>query len=183
MIADILIPLIAVGLAELGDKTQLSICLLSSKTRDHLPLLFGVMLAFLVVDGAAVLVGSWATNILPIDLLRTASGIIFIIFGLLTLRNNEKEGGSKPYFDNPFLSGFALVFITEWGDKTQIASGLLATKYDPLMVLIGTMTALTPLAIIAIYLGKHISNVGDRKTVTKLVGILFMLMGVFFLLF
>jgi len=66
MIADILTALIAVGLAELGDKTQLSILLLSSKTKKHMHLLLGVILAFLTVDGAASLFGSWIMGLIPI---------------------------------------------------------------------------------------------------------------------
>jgi putative Ca2+/H+ antiporter (TMEM165/GDT1 family) len=63
MIEDILIPLVAIGLAEMGDKTQLSILLLSSRTDRYLQLLLGVMLAFFIVDGAAILLGSWITTV------------------------------------------------------------------------------------------------------------------------
>ncbi|MBS3778067.1 MAG: TMEM165/GDT1 family protein, partial [Candidatus Thermoplasmatota archaeon] len=35
MIEDIIVPLIAIAIAELGDKTQLSVLLLSSKTTKH----------------------------------------------------------------------------------------------------------------------------------------------------
>jgi len=55
IIEDILIPLVAIAAAELGDKTQISILLLSSKTKKHLQLLLGVMLAFLIVDGIVIL--------------------------------------------------------------------------------------------------------------------------------
>lgn len=183
MIPDILIPLMVIGLAEFGDKTQLSILLLSSKTKKHLHLLLGVLLAFLIVDGAAVLIGSWVINILPIRLLRILSGIIFIIFGMLLLRDKEVKGESRLYSGSPFLSGFALIFITEWGDKTQIASGIFATKYDPLLVLIGAMTALALLSVMAIYLGKFVSNKVDKKVLTKIAGTVFILMGISFFLF
>jgi len=183
MIADVLIPLIMIGLAEFGDKTQLSILLLSAKTKKHLHLLLGVMLAFLLVDGVAVLIGSWIINIVPIRLLKIFSGIIFIIFGVLILRNKEGREKSKSYFKNSFLSGFVLIFITEWGDKTQIASGIFATKYNPLMVLIGAMTALALLSVMAIYLGRFVSNKVDKKVVTKIAGIVFILMGISFFLF
>lgn len=183
MITDILIPLIMIGLAEFGDKTQLSLFLLSSKTKKHLHLLLGAMLAFLIVDGIAVLIGSWIINIVPIRLLKILSGIIFIIFGVLILRNKERKEKSKSYFKNSFLSVFALIFITEWGDKTQIASGIFATKYNPLMVLIGAMTALALLSVMAIYLGRFISNKVDKKVVTKIAGTVFILMGISFFLF
>ncbi len=183
MITDILIPLIMIGLAEFGDKTQLSIFLLSSKTKKHLHLLLGVMLAFLIVDGTAVLIGSWIINIVPIRLLKIFSGIIFIIFGVLILRDKAVNGESRLYSRNSFLSGFVLIFITEWGDKTQIASGIFATKYNPLMVLIGAMTALTLLSVMAIYLGRFVSNKVDKKVATKIAGTVFILTGISFFLF
>jgi len=183
MIADVLIPLIMIGLAEFGDKTQLSLFLLSSKTKKHLHLLLGAMLAFLIVDGVAVLIGSWIINIVPIRLLKIFSGIILIIFGALILRNKEVKDKSRLYSRNSFLSGFVLIFITEWGDKTQIASGIFATKYNPLMVLIGAMTALALLSVIAIYLGRFVSNKVDKKVLTKIAGTVFILMGISFFLF
>jgi len=76
MLQDLLVPLIAVGLAELGDKTQLSVLLLSSKTKKHTHLLLGVMLAFFLVDGAAILAGSLISGALPLDTIRLVSGAI-----------------------------------------------------------------------------------------------------------
>ena len=184
MIAEILTPLIAVGLAELGDKTQLSILLLSSKTEKHLQLTAGVMLAFLIVDGFAIVVGSWITDVMPLGLLKILSGILFMIFGILILRTNaEMYEEDNLYFRNPFISGFILIFMTEWGDKTQIASGLFATKYDPLMVLVGTITALTILTITAIFLGRFISTKIDERLATRLAGLAFILIGISMLLF
>lgn len=178
MITDLLIPLVAISLAELGDKTQLSILLLSTKTKKHLHLLIGVMLAFLIVDGVAILLGSWIMNIVPITWLKTASGTIFIIFGILILRQKETTNEGKLHFRNPLLSGFILIFISEWGDKTQIASGLFATQYNTLMVLTGVMTALTLLSITAIYLGKIISHKINKKLITKTAGTAFILIGI-----
>lgn len=180
MIADVLVPLVAIGLAELGDKTQLSILLLSSRTTRHLHLLLGVTLAFLFVDGIAVLVGSWITSIVPVSILKVASGIVFVAFGVLTLRTGVEKEGSGMRFKSPFLSGFAFIFMMEWGDKTQIASALFAAKYNPVMVLIGTMTALTLLSIIAIYLGRFISGRVDRRLMTKIAGAVFIIVGLSF---
>lgn len=78
MITDLLIPLITVGFAELRDKTQVSILVLSSKTTKHPYLLLGVILAFLIVDGIAVLVGGFITTIISTNLLKVVSGSLFI---------------------------------------------------------------------------------------------------------
>jgi len=173
----------AVGLAEMGDKTQLSILLLSSRTSEYARLLLGVMLAFLLVDGFAILVGSWVDQVVPVYLVKIVSGLAFILFGIQILRENDCED------ENPslsargaFISGFSMIFLSEWGDKTQIASALFATEYDPKRVFIGVMIAMLILAIIAIFLGKFLSSHLDRRAITKVAGISFLLIGLSFLL-
>jgi putative Ca2+/H+ antiporter (TMEM165/GDT1 family) len=182
IIEDILIPLIAIALAELGDKTQISILLLSSKTKKHLQLLFGVIIAFIIVDGIAVLAGSWITTIIPTNILKIISSAIFIFFGLLMLFKSENEEEKKTYDKNIFLAGFTLIMLTEWGDKTQIAAALFSINYNPIMVLIGTILALSMLSIIAIYFGKIISKRINEKLITKISGIAFIIFGLFFLI-
>lgn len=182
MLDEILIPLVAVGLAEMGDKTQLSILLLSSRTKEYFKLLLGVVLAFLIVDGVAILLGSWITNVVPAHILKLISSAVFIGFGLLILFKGNVEEDEEASFKNPFISGFTMIFLSEWGDKTQIASALFAVEYNPWMVLIGVMTALTLLSVMAIYLGKFISGRIDRKLITRIAGIVFIIIGVSFAL-
>ena len=181
---EIIIPLIAIGLAEMGDKTQLSVILLSSRTREYIPLLAGVMLAFLITDGFAILIGSWMTGIIPLDLLKLISGGVFILFGALILRGDQKEAEQERGLSsgNALLSGFSLIFLSEWGDKTQIASALFATEYNPIMVFIGVMAALFILSVMAIYLGQIISQKVDRKLVSRIAGTLFLIIGIAFIL-
>jgi len=186
MILDFIIPFIAIALAELGDKTQLSILFLSVKTDRRMQLFLGVLLAFMIVDGIAILAGAWITEIVPIIYLKIISAVVFTSFGIWTLsslRKKEKEDiSSSSRFKNTFLSGFALIFVAEWGDKTQIASALFATKYNPFIVFAGVIGALAVLSITAIYLGKFISRKIDRRTMTKIAGIVFIASGIIFIL-
>jgi putative Ca2+/H+ antiporter (TMEM165/GDT1 family) len=180
---EIIIPLLAVGLAEMGDKTQLSIILLSSRTKEYARLLLGVMLAFLLADGFAILVGSWVTNVIPIHLVKLISGAVFILFGIMILKGEkEKDEESNLSPNNALMSGFSMIFLSEWGDKTQIASALFATEYNPLMVFIGVMTALLILSIMAIYLGKFLAGRIDRRLITRIAGVVFLLIGLSFML-
>lgn len=174
--------MIAVGLAEMGDKTQLSVLLLSSRTKKYAQLLLGVMLAFLIADGLAILIGAWLTNIIPVYIIKLVSGGVFVIFGILILIRNEEEAESDQSPRSAFVSGFSMVFLSEWGDKTQIASALFATEYNPWMVLIGVMTALAALSVTAIYLGRLFSGRMDRKVITKVAGVVFILIGLSFIL-
>lgn len=181
---DILIPLLAVGLAEMGDKTQLSILLLSSRTQEYARLVLGVMLAFLLADGLAILVGSYIDAVVPVTTVKALSGLVFILFGILILKEKGEEEESEQSLSarGAFLSGFSMIFLSEWGDKTQIASALFATEYDPLMVLAGVMIALFILTLMAIFLGRYLSRRIDRKLMSRVAGGIFLLIGFSFLI-
>ncbi len=178
----VLASLTLVGLAELGDKTQLAVILLASNTKSRLRLLLGVMAGFLLVDGAAVLFGAWMTTVLPENILKAAASLLFILFGLLILRGRGEEGTGASLRRNTFLSGFALISLTEWGDKTQLTAALLATRYEPTAVLAGSLLGLGVLSAAAVYLGGWVSEKVDRNTVSNAGGILFILTGVLTLL-
>jgi len=155
--------------------------LLSSKTKKHLQLLIGAILAFAIVDGVAIIAGTWITTIIPINYLKIISAIVFIIIGILMLISKdgeEKEIKQK----NPFIAAFLIIMLTEWGDKTQIAAAIFATQYDAIFVFIGTMTALLILTLIAIFFGKIISIRIDKKFVNKLAGIIFIILGITFII-
>jgi len=77
-------------LAELGDKTQLTVISLScSYPASHV--FIGSMLGFLVVDGISIVLGASRASLIPITLITLASGVIFITFGLLTLFSKKAE--------------------------------------------------------------------------------------------
>ena len=77
-------------LAELGDKTQLTVISLScSYPASHV--FIGSMLGFLVVDGISIVLGASLVSLIPITLITLASGVIFITFGLLTLFSKKAE--------------------------------------------------------------------------------------------
>jgi putative Ca2+/H+ antiporter (TMEM165/GDT1 family) len=180
MLQGVIVPLIAVGLAEMGDKTQISILLLSSRTRDHFRLLLGVLLAFSLVDGAAILLGAWAAQLLPLGLLKLLSGAIFVAFGVLILKADREEEKNVTDSGNVFLSSFTLIFVSEWGDKTQIASAIFAAEYSPWAVFLGTMTALAALSLLAIYLGRYFGERLNRRLVSRIAGAIFILIGLSF---
>ncbi|MDG6243488.1 MAG: TMEM165/GDT1 family protein [Methanolobus sp.] len=181
MFQDIFIPFLLVGLAELGDKTQLAVLILSTKTRKYASLLAGVMLAFALTDGLAILFGNLIANSLPMDYVRIGAGMLFIVFGLATLLNKEEEDIDTSYeLKNPFMSAFGLILVAEMGDKTQLASALFATQYNPLPVFIGVMLALFLLSCMTVYIGKVMMERINKKTISNAAGILFLVIGISF---
>ncbi|MCK9565902.1 MAG: TMEM165/GDT1 family protein [Methanothrix sp.] len=108
---------------------------------------------------------------------------MFILFGILTLlgdRDDEVESNLSA--KRAFVSGFSMIFLSEWGDKTQIASAIFATEYNPRMVFIGVMIALLILSVMAVFLGKYISCRIDRRVIARVGGVVFLLIGLSFLL-
>ncbi|MGB9721639.1 MAG: TMEM165/GDT1 family protein [bacterium] len=180
MIQDFLIPFFTIGLAELGDKTQIAILCLATQTRKHFFLLGGIVLAFLITDGIAVILGNFVTNLIPEKYIKIVGGIIFIVFGVITLLN-KKEEETKCELKNPFLTGFGIIFVSELGDKTQIAAGLFATKFQPVLVLLGVIFALAILSLMAIYLGKLIMEKINRRVISYIAGGVFIIIGIIYL--
>ena len=181
IIEDLIIPFITIAFAELGDQTQISILLLSSKTKKHLQLLMGAILAFAIVDWVAIIAGTWITTIIPINYLKILSAIVFIIIGILMLISKE-DTEKETNYKNPFIAAFFIIMLTEWGDKTQIAAAIFATQYNAIFVFIGTIIALFILSMIAIFFGKIISKRIDKKFINKIAGILFIILGITFVI-
>lgn len=182
MIAGIIIPFFTILLAEFFDKSQLAILLLATKSKHHLQLLLGTILAFALADGLAILIGSWLTSVIPHDVLKIISGLAFILFGILAFRHSHKEDHERQTRKSAFVSGFLVVFLSEWGDKTQFASAVFATQYNMLFVFLGVMLALTVLSAVAIFVGCSLSKTINKTLISRVSGIVFILVGLFFLL-
>jgi len=169
-------------ISDLGDKTQLTIILLTNKTRKHFHLLLGVIIGFLLGNGIAIIVGALFGQLLPARVVQFIAGIIFILFGLWSLRSvKEEAGNTKIKEKSPFWSGLTLIFLSEFGDKSQIATALFATKYNPISVLFSAMVGLIAISIITIYLSKLFLKNINPHLLAKISGVLFIVIGVFFL--
>jgi putative Ca2+/H+ antiporter (TMEM165/GDT1 family) len=150
---------------------------LSSQTKQYLNLLLGAILAFAVADGIAILLGGFITKIVPPLIIKIISGTIFIIFGIVSLVSSKEEETSCQ-LKNPFISAFSIILLSEMGDKTQVASGLFAVKFNPLLVFIGVMLALSLLSITALYLGKFITKKLNKRAISLGAGIIFITVGI-----
>ena len=170
----------AIGLAELGDKTQLAVICLASKTKRHFRLLAGVMLAFIIIDGGAIFLGSLIGGLISPDLLRFISGFIFIIFGVLTLLS-KKEESADCELRRPFMTGFVMILLAEMGDKTQLASGVFGASYQPIYVFMGVILSLFFLSVAAVIFGKLLSAKLQSRTIIRLSGLVFLGVGICFI--
>jgi putative Ca2+/H+ antiporter (TMEM165/GDT1 family) len=168
--------LVTVGLAEIGDKTQLALFCLASKTREQLLLFLGALLAFALNDGIAVLFGGAISRLVPLIYIKILAGAIFVIFGLLSVLKGSEELVECDV-RRPFFTAFYLIFVSELGDKTQVAAALFAASYGPLPVFAGAMLALGLFSLAAIYLGQFIFSKIEARKRSYLAGALFLLIG------
>ena len=79
------ISLLSTSAAELGDKTQLGLVMLSASLQKPRAIFLGMITGFAIVTGVGVLIGQALLAIIPLSLLTLISGLIFVAVGLLML--------------------------------------------------------------------------------------------------
>lgn len=174
-------------ISEIADKTQLVILGLALKYKSSLNVFLGALLAHASMDGFAILLGTFFGLSLPSDLIKNIIGTIFIALGIwsfikLYMKKTKRE--QKEVGKNAFSASFLIVMISEFGDKTQIASGLLAAKYlAPVPILLGFILALAIAIGINVFIGSKIAEKIPRKAIKIITAILFILFGIVTLIF
>ncbi|WP_415883615.1 TMEM165/GDT1 family protein [Neptuniibacter sp. QD34_54] len=78
----------------------------------------------------------------------------------------------------PFLKVFLLIFLAEFGDKSQLVCMTLSARYKPIPVLIGAVAAFSVLNLLAVLFGATISVYLPQAAIFALVGTLFLVFGV-----
>lgn len=176
---DFFAPFAAIALAELGDKSQLSIFLLSTRTKRHFLLLLGVMCGFALVDGVAIFLGASVVSLIPKLWLTIGTGALFIILGLLMLfQKTDDDNTEIESSKSPFMLGFSAIGLAEWGDKTQFGSALFAVEYNPYLVFAGVMCALLLLSVLALVAGKFLASKVKPSVTKKVAGVVFVALGI-----
>jgi len=74
-----------VFLAELGDKTQLATMLMAAKSKSIWMVFLGSALALVASSLIGVVAGGILTKYVPQNYIHTASGLAFIIIGILLI--------------------------------------------------------------------------------------------------
>jgi putative Ca2+/H+ antiporter (TMEM165/GDT1 family) len=140
-IRDSYIPTLIVALAEIGDKTQLLALLLAARYRRPLPIIWGIVVATLVNHAAAGAIGNWVSSLVSPAVLSWVLAASFAAVALWTLVPDklEEEEASRGRRFGPFVATLIAFFLAEMGDKTQVATVMLAAQYpDFILVIIGT---------------------------------------------
>lgn len=121
-----------VALAEMGDKTQLLSLLLAARFRKPWPIVAGIFVATLANHALAGAVGSWVTNLLGPETLRWILGGSFIAMAVWMLIPDKLDDGDAPSQGSHlgvFATTVVAFFLAEMGDKTQVATVMLAARF------------------------------------------------------
>ncbi|WLD59321.1 TMEM165/GDT1 family protein [Salinispirillum sp. LH 10-3-1] len=175
---------LAVTLAEIGDKTQLLSLFLIARFKRPWPVLWGIIVATLLNHGVSAWLGHWMAGLLPAHWLPLIVGGSFILLGAWVLIPDKDDGADSRWLGmGAFTASFVLFFIAEIGDKTQVATVLLAARFDNLVaVIIGTTLGMVLANAPVIFGGQWLMQRVSLTWIRGLSAALFMLFGVLALL-
>ena len=174
-----------VALAGIGDKTQLLALLLAARFRRPLPIIAGIFVATLLNHALAGALGSWITSVVPADLLRWALGLSFIAMAAWTLVPDKVDDAPSDQSPRWGVFGTTVIafFLLEMGDKTQIATVMLAAKYAALVsVVVGTTLGMMLANIPAVLLGEAAARKLPMRIVHGVAAMIFLVIGILVLL-
>ena len=172
----------AVTLAEMGDKTQLLAMAFATKYKAS-QVLLGVFVATVLNHAAAVAVGNLITKVESVQTaIQGIAALSFIFFGLWTIRGDKLEGEENRVSKYGAVMTVAIAFfIAEMGDKTQLTTIALATRFpaNPLGVLMGSTTGMLIADAIGIIIGVVLCKRIPERTVKLVSAAAFVAFGFF----
>jgi putative Ca2+/H+ antiporter (TMEM165/GDT1 family) len=167
---------------ELPDKTFVASLVLATRYRPAL-VWIGVSLAFLVQCAVAVAAGR-LLSLLPATAVSAAAAALFLTGAVVLWRGAARADADEADSEADFAAratrqahglrvvatSFAVLFLAEWGDLSQLLTAGLAARYeDPVSVFAGSWLALVTVAGLAVLLGRTLLRV-VRLSVIRRVG-------------
>ena len=166
-----------VALAEIGDKTQLLALLLAARFRKPWPIVAGILVATVLNHALAAWIGQVAASWLTPQTLRWIVAASFIGIALWTLKPDKVDDGTLPA-RSAFIATTIAFFIAEIGDKTQVATVLLAAKYSSLwQVVAGTTAGMLLANVPVVALGSRFAAKLPLKAARIAAACVFLLLG------
>lgn len=135
---------LAVAIAEIGDKTQLLSLLLAARFANKKGIILGILVATLLNHAASAWLGVWLNNSLDhwltSDISQWILATSFLLMALWVLIPDKVDDDIQTGRAwGAFLTAATLFFLAEIGDKTQVATVLLAAEFESVLwVTLGT---------------------------------------------
>jgi putative Ca2+/H+ antiporter (TMEM165/GDT1 family) len=148
-----------IAAAEIGDKSQLVCMTLAARYRAG-PVLLGAVLAFAVLNLAAVVFGAMVAAWLPEQWVAAGVAGLFAVFGLhALLAGGEEETENiqaEPSHHALWLTTFLLIVLAEFGDKTQLAVAGFSSTAPAVPVWLGSTLALVFTSALGVWAGRTV---------------------------
>ncbi|MGI4983853.1 MAG: TMEM165/GDT1 family protein [Janthinobacterium lividum] len=176
-----LISTTVVGLAEVGDKTQLLSLILAARYRKPVPILLGVLSATLINHTASGALGAWLASSISPTIINWAVVASFALMGIWILFPDKADpdaGTLHTRMLGVYGTTALTFFMAEMGDKTQVVTIALAARFQEVSPVVtgttlGMMLANAPI----IYLGHRYANRLPNRMVHLLAALIFMVLG------
>ena len=168
-----------IALAEFGDKSQL-VCMTLAARHRGLPVVLGAVAAFALLNLLAVAFGAAVAAWLPEWAVTLAVGALFLIFGINALRYSDDED-DETVEEKPghgiFATTFLLIFLAEFGDKTQIAVAGLGSTQPATAVWAGGTLALAGTSLLGVIAGRRFLNRMPLLWIHRISGAFFLILA------
>lgn len=176
LLAPLIKSFILVFIAEFGDKSQLVCMTLAARYRPAV-VLIGAVLAFAALNLLGVTVGVLVAQWVPDWIVLAIVALLFLLFGLQALRSadEEDEDGDSKVGKHLLVSVFLLIFLAEFGDKTQLAVAGLASVESAVGVWLGSTLALIGTTLLGVLAGRTLLQRLSVVWVQKGSGVVFIL--------
>ncbi|PTU74652.1 TMEM165/GDT1 family protein [Pseudomonas mangrovi] len=182
MLESLFVPTLIVALAEIGDKTQLLALLLAARYRRPWPIIWGIVLATLANHFAAAAIGSWVASQLSPALLAWILAASFLAVAGWTLipdKLDDDDAGAGGRY-GPFLATLVAFFLAEMGDKTQVATVMLAAQYEYLsLVVLGTTLGMLLANVPVVLAGNLAADRLPLNLIRRLAALAFLLLALY----
>jgi putative Ca2+/H+ antiporter (TMEM165/GDT1 family) len=156
----------------------------AAKFRKPLPIILGILAATVLNHAAAATLGYFISRWLTGQVFQTVVGVAFIAMAAWALvPDKEDEGAADRSHGGVFLTTLVSFFFVEIGDKTQIATSLLAARFhDIALVTVGTTLGMMAANVPAVLLGEAATKIVPLNVVRMIAAGVFALIGVWVLL-
>ena len=169
-----------VALAEIGDKTQLLALLLAARFKKPWPIVWGIFVATVLNHAMAGALGTWITTWISPQTLRWILGASFIAMAVWMLIPDKLDDGADtpPVRFGVFGTTVLLFFLAEMGDKTQVATVMLAARFDAYAaVVMGTTLGMMLANVPVVFLGERMTRLLPLRVVHIVSAIIFLALG------
>ncbi|AKX50275.1 TMEM165/GDT1 family protein [Thiopseudomonas alkaliphila] len=177
----LLVPTGIVTLAEIGDKTQLLALILAARYRKPIPIILGILVATVANHFLAAAVGNQVASLFSPTTLAWILAASFAAVALWTLipdKMDDEDSTSKKY--GPFVATLIAFFIAEMGDKTQVATVMLAAQYSHFtMVVIGTTLGMMIANVPVVLAGNFAADKLPLDWIRRIAALCFALLAVY----